>query len=92
VADIASAHRLEHQVDDVARGDGSRRFGGAAPEATDWARIRQARAILTHSEKTVSSVARLLGLSRPTMYRYRSWPKTQPAIEPAKERRAIESG
>ncbi|MGW4720408.1 helix-turn-helix domain-containing protein [Nocardia sp. NPDC004260] len=32
--------------------------------------MRQARAILTRPEETVSSVARLLGVSRSTMYKY----------------------
>ncbi|WP_431972641.1 helix-turn-helix domain-containing protein [Nocardia sp. bgisy134] len=32
--------------------------------------IRQARAILTRPEETVSSVARLLGVSRSTVYKY----------------------
>ncbi|MBF6202436.1 Hin recombinase [Nocardia cyriacigeorgica] len=32
--------------------------------------IRQARAILTRPEETVSSVARLLGVSRSTIYKY----------------------
>ncbi|MEU0502037.1 helix-turn-helix domain-containing protein [Nocardia sp. NPDC005998] len=32
--------------------------------------IRQARAILTQPEETVCSVARLLGVSRSTIYKY----------------------
>lgn len=32
--------------------------------------IRQARAILTRPEEAVSSVARLLGVSRSTIYKY----------------------
>ncbi len=42
---------------------------GRPPAMTDE-QIRQARAILTRPEETVSSVARLLGVSRATIYKY----------------------
>ncbi|MBW0270077.1 DNA invertase [Nocardia sp. MH4] len=40
------------------------------PPAMTEEQIRQARAILTRPEETVSSVARLLGVSRSTIYKY----------------------
>jgi DNA invertase Pin-like site-specific DNA recombinase len=40
------------------------------PPAMTAEQIRQARAILTRPEETVSSVARLLGVSRSTIYNY----------------------
>ncbi|WP_329414749.1 recombinase family protein [Nocardia vinacea] len=40
------------------------------PPAMTAEQIRQARAILTRPEETVSSVARLLGVSRGTLYKY----------------------
>ncbi|MEV6340932.1 recombinase family protein [Nocardia vinacea] len=40
------------------------------PPAMTAEQIRQARAILTRPEETVSSVARLLGVSRSTVYKY----------------------
>ncbi|MEV4208188.1 recombinase family protein [Nocardia salmonicida] len=45
-----------------------RRLG--RPPAMTEEQIRQARAILTRPEETVSSVARLLGVSRSTIYKY----------------------
>ncbi|WP_330185970.1 recombinase family protein (plasmid) [Nocardia sp. NBC_01503] len=42
---------------------------GRPPTMTEE-QIRQARAILTRPEETVSSVARLLGVSRSTIYKY----------------------
>ncbi|WP_425300443.1 helix-turn-helix domain-containing protein, partial [Nocardia farcinica] len=40
------------------------------PPAMTAEQIRQARAILTRPEETVSSVARLLGVSRSTIYKH----------------------
>jgi DNA invertase Pin-like site-specific DNA recombinase len=40
------------------------------PPAMTAEQIRQARAILTRPEETVSSVARLLGVSRGTLYKH----------------------
>jgi DNA invertase Pin-like site-specific DNA recombinase len=44
--------------------------GLGRPPAMTTEQIRQARAILTRPEETVSSVARLLGVSRSTIYKY----------------------
>jgi DNA invertase Pin-like site-specific DNA recombinase len=51
------------------------------PPAMTAEQIRQARAILTQPEETVSSVARLLGVSRSTIYKY--LPEFRAASSPA---------
>jgi DNA invertase Pin-like site-specific DNA recombinase len=56
-----------HEGLDAARARGQRL---GRPPAMTAEQIRQARAILTRPEETVSSVARLLGVSRSTIYKY----------------------
>ncbi|WP_435592621.1 recombinase family protein [Nocardia sp. bgisy118] len=56
-----------HEGLDAARARGQRL---GRPPAMTAEQIRQARAILTRPEETVSSVARLLGVSRSTVYKY----------------------
>ncbi|MGV9544118.1 recombinase family protein [Nocardia beijingensis] len=59
--------RGTHEGLDAARARGQRL---GRPPAMTTEQIRQARAILTRPEETVSSVARLLGVSRSTIYQY----------------------
>ncbi|MFE3054817.1 recombinase family protein [Nocardia sp. NPDC059239] len=40
------------------------------PPAMNTEQIRQARALLTRTDESVSSIARLLGVSRSTLYKY----------------------
>ncbi|MCX4099230.1 recombinase family protein [Nocardia sp. alder85J] len=70
-----------HEGLDAARARGQRL--GRPPAMTDE-QIRQASALLARPEETVSSVARLLGVSRSTIYKY------VPALEPAVPALAIE--
>ncbi|MFI5534954.1 helix-turn-helix domain-containing protein [Nocardia sp. NPDC051900] len=63
-----------HEGLDAARARGQRLD---RPPAMTTEQIRQARAILTRPEETVSSVARLLGVSRSTIYKYLPEPTTQ---------------
>ncbi|MGK8490832.1 recombinase family protein [Nocardia asiatica] len=56
-----------HEGLDAARARGQRL---GRPPAMTAEQIHQARAILTRPEETVSSVARLLGVSRSTIYKY----------------------
>jgi predicted DNA-binding transcriptional regulator AlpA len=55
--------------------------------------IRHARDLLTRPENTVSPIARLLGVSRSTIYKYVSDLTTnRPAVEPPTARAELEAG
>lgn len=52
---------------DAARARGQRL---GRPPALSPDQVRHARELLTHSDNTVSAIARLLGVSRPTLYHH----------------------
>lgn len=56
------------------------------PPAMDAEMIARARRLFTQPEETVSSIAKLLGVSRATLYKY------VPELSPARGRRELEAG
>ncbi|MFI0420727.1 recombinase family protein [Spongiactinospora sp. 9N601] len=62
------------------------------PPAMTAEQIRHARDLLTRPENTVSSVARLLGVSRSTIYKYVPELATGRAVEPPTARAELEAG
>ncbi|WP_406272990.1 helix-turn-helix domain-containing protein [Nocardia sp. NBC_00881] len=78
---VENEFRLDHPVVHLRRGrvDGTHEGLAAArargqrlgrPPAMTGEQVRQARALLTRPDESVSSIARLLGISRTTLYKY----------------------